>query len=140
MDLIIDTSAPLSTIPKARNNPFLQSWNPLTRGQRTKNLSNETKCMIKISRKFNANLAAIRITPHLRAQLPAWYHVAANARPITNAASKCLLEHHSIAKVADLLRISGRVRRNKTDAPHEPNPQCVCHRRGTKTLSHAYER
>ena len=126
MDLIIDTSAPLNTIPKARNNPFLQSWNPPTRGQRTKNLSNEAKRMIRTSRKFNANLAAIRITPTLRAQLPAWYHVAANARPITNAASKCLLERHNITKVADLLRISGRVRRNTVDSLHEPNPRCVC--------------
>ena len=126
MDLVIDTSAPLNTIPKARSNPFLQSWNTPTRGKRAKNLSKDTKRMAKVSKKFNTNLAAIRLSPNLRAQLPAWYHIAANARPITNMASKCLIERHNISKVADLMRISARVRRTTDAALHVPRPNCAC--------------
>lgn len=53
----------------------------------------------------------IRLTPNLRAQLQAWYHLVTNPRPITNVASKCLLERHNIIRVADLLRKSVRIRR-----------------------------
>ena len=126
-DLILDTTAPPNTIEKARGNPFLQSWNVPTKGRRTKNLNNDTKRMIRVARKYNTNLAAIRLTPRLRAQLPAWYHIANKPRPIRSAASKCLLERHNVTTVADLVQVSARIRRAATDSLHETTPRCVCH-------------
>ena len=126
-DLIMDTAAPANTIPKARDNPFLQSWNVPTRGRRMKNLNNDMKRMMRIARKYNTNLAAIRLTPRLRAQLPAWYHIANRPRPIRNAASKCLLERHNVTTVADLIQVSARIRRTATDSMHKRTPRCVCH-------------
>ena len=58
--------------------------------------------MLKTARKYKVNFAAIRMTPHLSAQLPAWYHLSAERKPINNATAKCLLEKHHVAKVADV--------------------------------------
>ena len=126
VDLIIDTSAPPTTIKNARDNAFLQSWKIPTRGRRTEHLNGDITRMLKVARKYNTNLAAIRLNPRLRAQLPAWYHLMADPRPITNTASKCLLNTHRITKVADLIQMSSRVREEGADAFHDPTPQCVC--------------
>lgn len=125
-DLMMDTAAPKNTIPKARNNMFLQSWSVPTRGRRIKNLSSDTKRMMKAAKRFDANLAAIRLTPRLRTQLPAWYHLANKPRPIRNAASKCLLERHNVTTVADLVQMSARIRRTATDSLHDSTTRCAC--------------
>jgi hypothetical protein len=110
MDLIIDTAAPTSTCKKARTNPFLQSWNIPTRGKRTEHLNNDIRRMTAAARKYNANLAAIRLTSRLKAMLLAWYHMAADPRPITNVESQCLLNNHETSKVADLIQTSAPIR------------------------------
>jgi hypothetical protein len=46
-DVIIDAAAPRHTIPKARINTFLQTWNPSTKGNRGKNLNKDILRMIK---------------------------------------------------------------------------------------------
>ena len=89
-DLIIDASAPESTSKKARMNAFLQTWDALTRGPKTKRLDIGTIRMIKTAKKYNTNLAAIRLTQDLKEQLPAWYHLAAIPKPITSVAAKCV--------------------------------------------------
>ena len=125
-DLIIDTSAPTYTCQQARGNPFLQTWNIPTRGRRVENLNCDIVRMVDVGRKHNANLAAIRLTPHLRSLLPAWYHIAADPRPITNVASICLLNNHAITKVADLIQMSNRLRDPPQDRTHLYGPQCIC--------------
>ena len=64
-------------------------------------------------------ITAIRLTPHLRSLLPAWYHISADPHPITNVASICLLNNHAITKVADLIQMSNRL--------HDPPPQNLTH-------------
>src|SRR5579864_7635277 len=76
-DLIIDAAAPANTIQNARKNPFLQSWNVPTRGPRASILSDDVKRMLKVAKKYGTNLAAIKLSPQLRSQLPAFYHVLA---------------------------------------------------------------
>ena len=127
-DLIIDTSAPTYTCQQAHGNPFLQTWNIPMRGRRVENLNCDIVRMVDIGRKHNTNLAAIRLTPHLRSLLPAWYHISADPHPITNVASICLLNNHAITKVADLIQMSNQL--------HDPPPpqnlthlyslQCIC--------------
>ena len=123
-DLIIDAAAPPNTNKTARMNIFLQTWNAPTRGQRAKILNKGTIRMIKVAKKYNTELAAIRLAPNLRALLPAWYHMASDPRPLTNIASKCLLRNHSVVSVADLIRVSARIR---TPNPlHQQDLRCIC--------------
>jgi hypothetical protein len=44
--------------------------------------------MLKVARKYGTNIAAIRLTPDLCAQLPAWYHISAANTPINNRAAR----------------------------------------------------
>ena len=58
--------------------------------------------MLKTAHKYKVNLAVIRMTPHLLAQLPAWYHLSAEWKLIAGAMAKCLLEKHNVSKVTVL--------------------------------------
>ena len=127
-DLIIDAAAPPDTCHSARMNAFLQSWDPPTRGRRAEMMNHDISRMVKVAKKHNTNLAAIRLTPQLRAQLPAWYHIAAAPRSINNAASKCLLRNHAITKVTDLIKAAARIRNPNAfpNAPHQDRRFCRC--------------
>lgn len=126
IDLIINTSAPVSTCNKARGNPFLQAWEIPTKEGWTKGLNSDIIRMITVTIKHNANLAAISLSMKLKNQLSAWYHIAADPRPITNVASICLLNSHAATKVADLLQISARLRDPTQNQTHLWGPQCTC--------------
>lgn len=82
--------------------------------------------MLKVARKYDTNLAAICMTAALRAQLPAWYHPAANTHPINNRKAKCLHEKHGALSVADLLTISTRVKNTNQTIQHRNSPRCLC--------------
>ena len=127
-DILIDAAAPPTTNPKARINTFLQTWNPATRGPRAAKMGKNTSKMIKTAKKYNTNLEALRIAPHLRTQLPAWYHAAAVPKPVSGVTAKCLLNNHMATKVADLIRISARIRNPISDVnpPHQPITYCYC--------------
>lgn len=62
--------------------------------------------MLKTARRYKVNLAVIKMTPHLLAQLPMWYHLAAKQKSLNNARAKCLLGKHDVTKVVDLVRMS----------------------------------
>jgi hypothetical protein len=125
-DLIIVTAAPTNALHQPRKNPFLQAWKMAMKGKKAALLSNDIIRMTKAARKYHANLAAIRLTPALRTQLPAWYHVASKPRPMTNRPSKCLLQRHSVNIVADLMRMSARLRNEPQNSPHTPTHNCNC--------------
>jgi ribonuclease HI len=125
-DLVINAAAPPGTSRPARINTFLQSWNPPTKGPRLALLDNDTIRMLKAAKKHNTNLAAIRLSPNLRAQLPAWYHMAMEKRPLTTTTAKCLLTTHRNTTVADLISTSARLHDPERLIPHIPNPQCPC--------------
>jgi ribonuclease HI len=127
-DLLIDIAAPPPTIQKARINPFLQSWRPATRGTRANQMGSDAIRMLRIAKKYNTNLAPLRLSAHLHAQLPAWYHLAANQKPMTNATARCLLYTHDVTRVADLVRVSERNRNpnREPEAPHLQIRFCYC--------------
>lgn len=126
IDLIIDTSAPTNMCSKAQENPFLQSWNIPTRGKWTEGLNNDIIRMAAVARKHDTNLAAIKLSNQLKKQLPAWYHIAADPRPMTSVASRCLLNNHAITKVAELVQTSARIREPTQNPTHLRGPQCIC--------------
>ena len=108
-DHIILATAPPQSVEKARENPFLQTWTAPIKGQWAKHMNDDIRHMLKIARKYKVNITAIRMTPHLLAQLPVWYHLSAKWKPIAGATAKCLLEKHNISKVADLIKTSARL-------------------------------
>ena len=124
-DLLITASAPPNISPLGRFNTYAQSWNPPTRGPRSSFLNDDILRMINTAKKYNTNLAALRIAPNINAQLPAWYHVRAAPRPLSNIPSKCLLKKHDISTVADLIRTSKKVQPDQ-NGPHTPNLTCTC--------------
>jgi ribonuclease HI len=81
--------------------------------------------MLKTARKYGTNLAAIRISPHLKKQLPAFYHLLAAHRTTNNRQSKCLLEKHEVNTVADLMRTAARLEHNN-ESEHRNSPFCIC--------------
>ena len=117
-DLIIDAIMPPGPTAQAHINCFLQTWNPPQKGDRAAKLDEDTFHMLKIAQKYNVNLATIRLDAHLKAQLPAWYHLGSELRPIRNSAAKCLLNKHKAETIADLIKISARIRTPEGGNPH----------------------
>ena len=62
--------------------------------------------MLKVARSHNTNLAAIKVSTHLRKELPAWYHIDEKLATITSRMGKCLINTHKVLTVADLVRVS----------------------------------
>jgi len=125
-DHIILATAPPHSVEKARDNPFMQTWTALLRGHRAKVLNNNIRQMLKTARRYNVNLAAIKMTPHLLAQLPVWYHLAAKQKFLNNARVKCLMGKHDVAKVADLVRTSACLCHPTQFQTHQKNKNCTC--------------
>ena len=125
-DLVINATAPPGTSRLARINAFLQSWQPPTKGPRLALLDNDTIRMLKIAKKHHMNLAAICLSPNLRAQLPAWYHPSAKKRPLTTKTAKCLIMKHQNSTVADLISTSARLHDPDRLIPHIASPLCPC--------------
>jgi len=82
--------------------------------------------MLKTAWKYKVNLAAIRMTPYLLAQLPAWYHFSAEQKSLNNASAKCLQQKHNITKVADLIRTSACLHHLAQFPTHQKNKNCAC--------------
>ena len=69
-DILIEDAAPKETLQKARINTFLQTWDPHMRGARA--LQNDDIIrMMKTGRKYKLTFTAIRLSPHIKNQLPA---------------------------------------------------------------------
>jgi hypothetical protein len=126
-DIIIDTIAPLSSNKQVRLNLFLQAWDIPTRGPWFKCVNKDIRRMLTTAKKYHANLTAIRLSQHLCKQLPAWYHIASEPCPPTNAASKCLLTKHNTKTVADLMIVLARLWRTQQGPPHVPLHHYLCH-------------
>jgi hypothetical protein len=72
VDLLINAVAPKKISKKVRMNAFLQSWDAPTWGAKANYIDEGTIGMIKVRKKYNLNLAMIRLTPNLCSQLPTW--------------------------------------------------------------------
>ena len=125
-DMIINVTAPPSMNPIARLNSFLQSWSPPLKGQCTSHLNNDMIRMLKVGKKYKANLAAICLSTNLKNQFPAWYHLTLAPQLIRNTPSKCLLNKHEASRVVDLINISARLRNLDPAATHTRNTLCIC--------------
>jgi ribonuclease HI len=64
--------------------------------------------------------------PTVKTQLPAWYHIASENRPINNNAARCLIHKHGTKTITDLLQVSNRLRAQGQNNPHRPSNFCRC--------------
>ncbi|KAH8978698.1 hypothetical protein EDB92DRAFT_1776485, partial [Lactarius akahatsu] len=74
-DLTLAVATPPRTSSIAIMNCFLQSWNPPSQGPRVIKLACDIMRMLKMAKKYNTCLAAIRHSQDVCSQLPAWYHL-----------------------------------------------------------------
>ena len=125
-DHVVLATAPAKSVKDAIMNPFLQTWEIPSRGERTINLREEVKRMFSVARKYKIRLAAIKISPRVLAQLPAWYHISAERKSLNNAKARCLLRKHETTTVADLVKISARNRHPQQYPDHQQNQNCIC--------------
>jgi len=124
-DLLIDTAAPSDMNKEARRNPFLQCWNVLTQGPQLAKLNDNIRCMLKVARTYNTNLAVVKVSAWIQRELPAWYHIDNTPERIRSRVDKCLLNTHEIVTVTDLIKVSAHIRINPTDT-YCPSPFCQC--------------
>ena len=126
-DILINATAPPGTSAIAVTNTFLQTWNPPTRGPRLDTLNKNIIRMLRIAKKYNTNLAAIRLSPGIRTTLPAWYHPGVvDTRPVTNVNALCLLKNHATKTVADLIKLANKTMSRRRNAAHSPDQACIC--------------
>jgi hypothetical protein len=62
-DILINMTAPQGTLPIVVINTFLQTWNPPSRGPKLVTLNKGIIRMLKVAKRYNTNLAAIRLSP-----------------------------------------------------------------------------
>ena len=125
-DILINTTAPQGTSAIAVVNTFIQSWDPPSRGPRLATLNEGIIRMLKVAKRYNTNLVAIRLSPGVRATLPAWYHPYTTPRPMTNVNARCLLNKHATKTVADLIKSANKTRGQPGSEAHVPNQACIC--------------
>jgi hypothetical protein len=106
---VVLATAPSHSVELANDNPFLQAWNVPLKGKRAEKLNDDIKRMFQVVKKYNTNLAAIKMSPHILTQLPAWYHITTEQRSLNKATAKCLIQNHKVTKVADLVKSSARL-------------------------------
>lgn len=125
-DTLINATAPPGTSAIAITNSFLQMWNPPTRGPHLATLNDGIRRMLKVAKKYNTNLAAIRLSPGVCATLPAWYHPGTAPRSITNVNTHCLLNKHGAKTVADLIKLAAKLNDRLCRSIHSPSQACTC--------------
>ena len=125
-DILINATAPPGTSSIATINSFLQTWNPPTRGPRLATLNGGIRRMLRVAKKYNTNLAAIRLSPGVCATLPAWYHPGAAPHAITNVNALCILNKHGAKTVADLIKLANKINDRTRRSTHTPSQACVC--------------
>ena len=125
-DILIDAAAPKETNQKARINTFLQTWKPHMRGARAVIGNEDIIRMLKVGRKYQLTFQTIRLAPHLIKQLPAWHHPGTEHTRTKSQTAKCLIEVHEALTIADLIRISSRIRIPPLPRPHTPSAWCNC--------------
>lgn len=108
-------------------NQFLQTWRPNTSGN--SKLPRELTSLIKVSRKYNVELAALRLTDKAKKSLPAWYHIGSDTHPgriHTRNTSTCLKRQHRTMRVKDMVAVTKRLRHDTPDHKHHKISTCAC--------------
>ena len=104
----------------------MQTWTPHLNGATTAVRNKDIIRMIKTGRKYHLTLSTIKLSPRLQRELPAWYHPGAEHHQTKNQITRCLIGTHNALAIADLIRISNRLRVPQQPRPHTPSAWCTC--------------
>jgi ribonuclease HI/exonuclease III len=107
-------------------NPFLQTWDAPTQGDRFKLLPQCTKVMLKTANKLELTLHALKLSEQIKANMPAWMHPGIQPRSYYAPLNECLKKTHKIALVKDLIRLADRTRGRTSGRRHTNNKRCAC--------------
>ena len=108
-------------------NPFVQTWAPAMHAQST--LPKDITKFLKVAKKYNVNMEAIRVSERAKKDLPAWYHRAAEKYPnglFRRTTTECLIETHQSMSVDDLHKTTRRLRDILMRPRHTEEPDCEC--------------
>ena len=125
-DIILDAAAPPGYNAQARINTFLQTWRTPRHRARATKINKDTTRMLEAAKKHNVNFMTIKLSQELKKQLPAWFQIEADHWAINNKPAKCLLQKHRVRTIADLMKISARIRENTNQPGHRPTNYCNC--------------
>ena len=102
----------------------LTSWSPPSRGPRAKTLPPCVIKLIKTAKATDLVFAPLKLSKHLKLQLPAWFHMGAPPRTYHKAKDECLKKVHKITKVKNLIKLCKRLRQENSE--HAPWHNCQC--------------
>ncbi|KAH9166284.1 hypothetical protein EDB89DRAFT_1835929, partial [Lactarius sanguifluus] len=125
-DILICVAAPPGMSAVARTNSFFQKWEPAMRGPRAEKLGDDIRRMLRVVKKYNTNLTAIRLSATIKSMLATWYHPGVPPRPLTNVMLKCLLNKHKITTIAELIKSVNKILERNGNQDHIPSQVCIC--------------
>ena len=128
-DAIINHIRPDAGPSSHLSNYSLTSWSPPTRGPRAMTLPSCVTSLIKTAKKAGLTFAPLKLSPQLKLQLPAWFHMGSPPRTYHKSKDECLKTVHKVSKVKNLMKLHERLRRDGSD--HVPWHNCKC--RGCET-------
>ena len=117
-DAIINHIRPDADLSSPLPNYSLTSWSPPTRGPRAKTLPTCVISLIKTAREADLTFTPLKLSPQLKLQLPAWFHMGAPPRTYHKSKDECLKTVHGASKIKNLMKLYKRLRREGSD--HAP--------------------
>ncbi|KAJ8587399.1 hypothetical protein M405DRAFT_703302, partial [Rhizopogon salebrosus TDB-379] len=79
---------------------------------------------LRSAKKHNVSFAPLKLSRHLKEQLPAWFHLGAPPRTYNKTSSECLRTLHNSLSVKDLTMLSARTSNSSTH--HHARCNCAC--------------
>lgn len=88
-DALINTLQPKGIKNTTELAAFLTNWSPPTRGPRTRSLPREILSLLQSAKHHNVSFAPLKLSRHLKEQLPAWFHLGAPPRTYFKKQNEC---------------------------------------------------
>ncbi|KAG2037249.1 hypothetical protein BDR03DRAFT_864415 [Suillus americanus] len=79
--------------------------------------------MLKVAQRYNMSFAPIKLSQHLKKQLPAWLHLGAPPKTYLKSRDSYLQRTHAIRSVKDIMKLNYRPINNWN---HRPKKDCAC--------------
>jgi len=86
----------------------LTSWSPPTQGHRARTLPPCVLKLIKTAKTADLTFTPLKLSKHLKQQLPAWFHIGAAPRMYHKSRDECLKQVHKVARVKNLVKLCKR--------------------------------
>ena len=102
----------------------LTSWSPPTQGHRAATLPPCVLKMIKMAKAADLTFVPLKLSKHLKLQLPAWFHMGAPPCTYHKSRDECLKGVHGISKVKNLVKLCKRLCQDNSE--HAPWHNCKC--------------